>query len=191
MKRTSFVTKLQKLAFVCVCLSSALLTACSNDDDELDIENGDYFEITFDGETYREELLSVYTELPVDDGLAVTNDMADSFKGFDAFHSLIHYDNFDDLVNAKPGTYDVVSDPVYEGPYENFTFSLIFDGKGTHFNSISGRNKVTSVKKTGENAVAVEGSYDVLMSNESYSNSYDSTQTFRAKGKYRMTIFCN
>ena len=184
------------LAMLTLALSVGFV-ACSSDDDEKDaiydeITKGDYLEVTIDGKTYRGAVPSFYPELEVDYGLVCSQNTAvDNFEKFEANHVLFHYDDPSRLLECKPGNYDVVRYDLYgyDAPdYKNFDLALTYSTSYTdNFESMSGTNKVTSIKKS-KDGVVVEGTFDAEMSNAYYADREDGVRTIRMKGKYRMTV---
>lgn len=192
MKLNVFSKSVERLLMVLLCISSVFLAGCSNDDDEENdaIGNTDYIEVTVNGKTYRESVPNfLYATIGTDtEGLDLSYSTVDCFskKGFSCFYGLVHATHFNDLAKAKPGTYNVTDE--ISNNVELFDFSIFYEkgDNGEHYDAVSGTNHVTSVTPQQENdAVIIEGYFDAKM------EEMDSYESFRMKGKYRITIFCD
>lgn len=192
---------MHQIIMMMFCLLCPFLYSCDDDDD--DTGSGghkytkDYIEVTFNGKTYGGEVPPIYETMEKDDGLSVSCGITSpqSIKSFDIYPALIYYTDLEKMAHCHPGTYRVVEDPVwgddlYDGPEDQiFDFALKMDFKNEEsFEALEGVNKVTKVTYDGKKAV-VEGTYDVTMSNENFRYNDIPLKTFKAKGKYRMTIF--
>lgn len=194
MKICIFSKGLERLLITLLCLSSILFTGCGNDNDEGngESEKADYIEVTINGKTFRESVPNyLYAVTGTDtNGLDISFSTVDCFMkkglGFSCFYGLVHSTRYTDLANAELGTYNVVND--INNNVKLFDFFIDYDNIGDDkcYESESGTNIITSIIPQQENnAVIVEGRFDAKMLEI---NSYES---FRMKGKYRITVFCN
>ena len=155
-------------------------TSCSDDDGG----NGgqDFIEVTIDGKTYRKDVYSIYSLIPVEDDLVVCYSTEDVFddKGFGLFYGIVMPESEEDVLDSSTGSYRAVED--FRGDVRNFDFTLDLEFYDTdeYFYVLDGTHKVTSIRKVDE-GVQIEGTFDVVLE-ESYSYEEKSV-----KGKYRIT----
>lgn len=147
--------------------------------------SSDFLEVTINGQTYRKNLLGIYTGITMGnyDGveLYTTSLIEDAFSeeyNFKLFLGLCHYSDIYKTLDCPTGNYNVLTS---EYEIANFCLDVLYQASGKNYMKIqSGTHKVTLIRRVGKN-VQVCGEYSVVVKT-------NNNETAQLSGKYAMTL---